>query len=79
MKILHMVTWILLIIGGLNWLLTGLIAGWDLGMYVGSMVATIIYILVGLSAIYEVIVHKKNCKMCGGMSSSSSPMGGMNR
>ena len=65
MKI-HMVTFILLIIGGLNWLLVGL-AGWDVGMLFGedgNMVSRVIYVLVGLSAVYEIVMHKKNCSCC---------------
>ncbi len=68
MKSLHMVTFILLVVGGLNWLLFGLL-GWDIGTLLGgmdSMLAKIIYILVGLSAIYELVTHKSSCKMCGG-------------
>jgi len=71
MKSVHMVTFILLVVGGLNWLLFGLF-GWEIGSFVGgmdSMIAKAIYVLVGLSAIYEVATHKSNCKMCG----SSSP------
>lgn len=67
MKSLHMVTFILLVVGGLNWLLFGLL-GWDIGSLVGgmdSMLAKIIYILVGLSAIYELVTHKSTCKTCG--------------
>ena len=64
MKVIHMVAFILLVIGGLNWLLTGLISGWDLASYLGPTLAMIIYILVGLSAIWEVATHKKNCKAC---------------
>lgn len=63
-----MVTFILLVVGGLNWLLFGLL-GWDIGTLLGgmdSMLAKIIYILVGLSAIYELVTHKSSCKMCGG-------------
>jgi uncharacterized membrane protein YuzA (DUF378 family) len=65
MKALHMIAFILLIIGGLNWLLVGF--GWNLvdaifGM--GSVVSQIIYILVGLSAILILFTHKKDCKMC---------------
>ncbi len=79
-KGLHMVTWILVIIGGLNWLLVGL--GWNLvDMIFGMSVAKIVYILVGLSAIYEITIHKAICKLCGGMGQTSSmgsmPMGGM--
>ena len=63
---LHTLTFILLIIGGLNWLLVGL-TGWDVGQLFGGMsapVSKIIYILVGLSALYEVFSHKKLCNEC---------------
>jgi len=73
MKELHMVTFILLVVGGLNWLLVGLF-GWDIGQWFGGMdagVSRLIYVLVGLSAIMEVATHKKTCKMCD---SGSMPM-----
>ena len=67
MKGLHMVTFILLIVGGLNWLLQGLF-GWDIGSFLpdgmGGWAARAIYILVGLSAVYELATHWKNCKQC---------------
>ncbi len=67
MKALHMVAWILVIIGGLNWLLVGLFQK-DLfvmlGMEMTSIVPKIVYILVGLSAVYELFTHKQACKMC---------------
>lgn len=66
MKGLHMVTFILVIVGGLNWLLVGLL-GWDISRWLGGMDAMLpklIYILVGLSAIYEIATHKSNCKLC---------------
>lgn len=67
-----MIAFILLIIGGLNWLLVGLF-GWDIftvtGLGMSSVVARIVYILVGLSAIYELFTHKQNCKAC----SSAAP------
>ena len=50
---LHKITYILLIIGGLNWLLVGLI-GWDVGQLFGGMAAPIsriIYVLVLFSQI----------------------------
>ena len=61
-----MVTFILLIIGGLNWLLLGLF-GWEIGMLFGgqmAIVSKVIYILVGLSAVYELFNHKNTCRMC---------------
>ncbi|MEK7642940.1 MAG: DUF378 domain-containing protein [Patescibacteria group bacterium] len=66
MKGLHMVTFTLLVIGGLNWLLVGVV-GWDVSRWLGgmdSMLARTIYILVGVSAIVEIATHKSNCKMC---------------
>lgn len=69
-----MVAWILLIIGGLNWLLTGLITSWDLANSLGDTVAMIIYVLVGLSAILELFTHKANCKKCGSTAPSVTGM-----
>ena len=66
MKGLHKITFILLVVGGLNWLLVGLF-GWDIGeIFKGqdAVVSRIIYILVGLSALYEITTHKSNCKNC---------------
>lgn len=65
---LHHVTFLLLVIGGLNWLLVGLF-GWDIGQIFGGQMAAIsriIYVLVGLSTIYEIAIHKKICKICAG-------------
>lgn len=61
MKI-HTITFILLIIGGLNWGLEAL--GYGVGNYVPKTVSMIIYLLVALSAIYEVISHKTLCRNC---------------
>lgn len=61
-----MIAFILVIIGGLNW---GVLAvtGWEIGLLFGgqeALISQIIYILVGLSAIYLVVTHKKTCKEC---------------
>jgi len=66
MKSVHMLTFILLIIGGLNWLAVG-VWGWGVGSLFGGDSATVsrvIYTLVGLSAIIEIISHKGICKDC---------------
>ena len=66
MNKLHSVAFILLVVGGLHLGLSAL--GWDvLGKLLGSwpVVLTVVYLLVGLSAVYEVATHKKNCKDCG--------------
>lgn len=68
MKALHMVSWILLVIGGLNWGLE--IFGYGVGQYLGGALANIVYALVALSALYQLFTHKKDCKICGG----SAPM-----
>ena len=79
---MHKITFILLIIGGLNWLLQGLF-GMEIGSWIGgmmSMQARIIYVLVGLSAIYELAMHKQFCKQCEMMmmKKSQGSMGGSN-
>jgi len=75
-KSIHMITFILLIIGGLNWLLFG-IFNLDVIQYAGSAVAKIIYILVGASAVYELLTHKNTCKTCSkGTQASAAPQGG---
>lgn len=66
MKTLHMIAFILLIIGGLNWLLVGIFA-WDIGELFGGqgeLISQIIYILVGLAALFELFAHKSGCKLC---------------
>jgi len=66
MKVIHGIAFVLVIIGGLNWLLVGLF-NWDVGMIFGGqdvLISKIIYILVGLSAVYLVITHSKDCKHC---------------
>lgn len=63
----HKLTFILLIIGGLNWLLLGLF-GWEIGELFGgpgAFVSRLVYILVGLSALVELTTHKKMCCACG--------------
>ncbi len=66
MKKLHAVSFVLLVIGGLNWLAVGL-SSHDIGDIFGgqaAVVSRIVYVLVGLSAIYIVSTHKKDCKDC---------------
>jgi uncharacterized protein len=65
MKALHIIAFILLVVGGLNWFLFAF--GWNLVSTIfgaGSVLSMIIYILIGLSAILEAVTHGKSCKMC---------------
>ena len=66
---LHSIAWVLLIIGGINWLLIGVI-NWGVADLVGESVARIVYIIVGLAALYELAT----CKSKKGGSSSASSM-----
>ncbi len=60
LNVLDWIALILIIVGGLNW---GLVAlNWNLVdtiFGVGSLIATIVYALVGLSAIYVIFILKK--------------------
>lgn len=71
MKAMHMIAFILSMVGALNWGLVGI--GGFLGMnlnvvnlILGSMpsVEWIVYVLVGVSAVYIVLTHKSDCKVC---------------
>ncbi|MSU74717.1 DUF378 domain-containing protein [Candidatus Kaiserbacteria bacterium] len=72
MKALHGTAFILTVVGGLNW---GLVA---LGTYMGGdwnvvkallgswpQVETLVYLLVGLSALNLLVSHKGDCRACG--------------
>ena len=81
MKGLHMVSWILIIIGALNWGLVGLggfLGGnWNVvNLVLGSWPAVewLVYVLVGLAGVYELITHRNNCKLCGGGGMGMSSM-----
>lgn len=65
MKALHMVSYILLWIGGLNWGLLGLLK-FNLVESLGlpSGVVSLVYILVGAAAIFTFITHMSDCKVC---------------
>lgn len=56
MKALHVIAMILLVIGGLNWGLIGLF-GFDLVAAIfgaGEIITRILYVLVGVSALYKI-------------------------
>ncbi|MEN9582321.1 MAG: hypothetical protein RL641_275 [Candidatus Parcubacteria bacterium] len=77
MKSLHKITFTLLVIGGVNWLVFGLF-GWDIvGKIFGGMdskISMIVYVLVGLSALYEIFTHGKRCADCKGKPSMPGQM-----
>lgn len=68
---MHKLSLILLWIGGLNWGLVGLGglmgSNWNVvNMLLGSWmsVESIVYLLVGIAAVYELVTHKGMCKEC---------------
>ncbi len=63
---LHTLSFLLLVVGGLNWLLVGLFQ-WDLGVLFGGqsmLISRIIYVLVGVSAVYEIVTYHSCCGEC---------------
>jgi len=78
MNMLHFIAFVLVVVGAINWGLVGLGgfmgSSWNLvNMLLGSwpMVEWLVYVLVGLSGLYLVFTHKRDCSMCmshdGGM------------
>lgn len=57
MNALDWIVWVLVVIGGLNWGLVGIfgfnLVDWAFGT--GSVISSIIYVLVGLGAIWMII------------------------
>lgn len=65
MKMLHMIAYLLLWVGGINWGLIGLFKFnlvEALGLPAG--IVSLVYILVGLSAVYTLATHMGDCKVC---------------
>lgn len=67
MKWLHIIAYVLLFVGGLNWglvglfhfnLVTALFANYP-------MLESLVYILVGVATVYIIATHKRDCKVCG--------------
>lgn len=74
MKALHVIAFILVAVGGINWGLVGLdmLQGgngstWNVvHMIAGSSMdlEAVVYLLVGASAIWLLVSHKKDCRAC---------------
>lgn len=72
MQYVKTAAWWLLIIGGLNWLLVGFLS-WDISMLFGgpsAIISRVIFVLVGLSALY-MLFAKFMVKGSSSMSSQS--------
>lgn len=65
-KMLHMVAFVLTVVGALNWGLWALLNLNLVNMLVGMwpMVERVVYILVGVSGLYILLTHMQSCKYC---------------
>ena len=75
MKLIHTIAFILVIVGGLNWGLTAF--GWNiveklLGAW--PTVEMVVYVLVGVSALYLLVTHKRTCSDCCAPKGSAQAM-----
>lgn len=66
MKWLHMVSFLLMVVGAVNW---GLVALFDMNIVdmvfgAGSQLGMMVYVLVGVSGVYQLVTHKNDCKVC---------------
>ena len=78
MKMVHMISTVLILVGGLNWGLIGLGgfmgANWNIiNLILGSWptLEWLVYVLVGVGAVVIIATHKRDCRYCnpgGGMS-----------
>ena len=68
MKILHIVTFALVIIGAVNWGLVGLL-NYNLVDQILSPfgLTNLVYVLVGASGVYLAVTHMNDCKYCASM------------
>lgn len=70
MKLVHAVAFLLLVVGGLNWGLIGLFNFNLVAALFGGVppVEKVVYVLVGVSAVYIALTHTGYCKLCSGKS-----------
>lgn len=65
-KVLHIVSFALVVIGGLNWGIFGLFGNDIVDDLFGNVptLAEIIYVLIGAATVYLLVTHAKDCKTC---------------
>lgn len=67
MKAVHAIAFILVVVGAVNWGLIGINGEWNVvSLLLGrwAVVESIVYVLVGLSGLFLVFSHRKDCKAC---------------
>lgn len=67
-KMLHMASFFLVVVGGLNWGLVGLFNFNLVEVLFGQMpqLVQLTYVLVGVAAVYLFATHQSDCKVCSG-------------
>lgn len=64
-KAVHMVAFLLMAVGGLNWLLVGALNMNLVTMLLGAgTLANAVYIIVGIATVLELVMHKGRCSAC---------------
>lgn len=65
-KTLHMVAFVLVVVGAVNWGLVALadVNVVDMVLGAGSTLAKLVYVLVGVSGVWLFVSHKGDCKVC---------------
>ncbi|MEO8581381.1 MAG: DUF378 domain-containing protein [Patescibacteria group bacterium] len=66
MKMAHMLAFVLVVVGAVNWGLIGLMNLNVVGMLFGPwpVIERLVYVLVGLSGLYLAGTHMTDCRMC---------------
>lgn len=65
MKMLHMVAFVLVAVGAINWGLDAL--GFNvvnLLLGTGTSLSKLVYLLVGAAGVYILVTHRNDCKIC---------------
>lgn len=66
-KLLHMIAYLLVIVGALNW---GLVGFFDINLVtmlgLPSGLVKTVYGLIGVAAVYDALLHPALCKLCSG-------------
>ena len=64
-KMVHKIAFILMAVGGLNWLLVGALDMNLVTLALGSGMATkVVYIIIGLASLVEIVTHRGRCADC---------------
>ncbi len=66
---MHVIAFTLLVVGGVNWGLIGLFRFNLVTALLGTspVLVQLVYILVGVAAVYVFVTHKADCKTCSKM------------